>query len=573
MSDNTGIGDTATVSGHRELKGALKVVKHHFIYAGLFSSAVNLLYLVPVLYMLAVYDRVLSSGSLATLGTLTAIMVFLLVALGGFEWVRSYILITASNKLDLTLRERVFNASLRQALFNPVSRNSSVPLNDLLGLRQFLTSQGVFGFFDAPWVPVYVGVMFAFHPLFGLIAFISAIVMLGLAYYTEISTSKKLKRAQAEAELSGIRIVSSLRNAEVIDAMGMAKAVTHRLHLKGDRILSLQSEASKQAGRLSATSKVYRIVMQSLTLGLGAYLFIQGEVSGGLVIAGSLLLGRALAPIDLIVASWKGFAVARGQYERLSNILTAFPKGEERMELPIPTGNLSVENIIVVPPNTRTVVLQGINFNLNAGEALGIIGPSASGKTSLARVVLGVWPTRSGKVRLDGADINTWDRHSLGPYIGYLPQDIELFDGTIADNIGRLGKKNPEKIVTAAKQAGIHEMILRQPDGYDTLIGAASGALSAGQRQRIGFARAIYGEPKLLVLDEPNSNLDEQGDRGLVSAVQRIKSAGCTILIVSHRPAVLSSVDKLLYLRNGKQVAFGPREQVLRGLTGLASEK
>jgi ATP-binding cassette subfamily C protein EexD len=315
------------------------------------------------------------------------------------------------------------------------------------------------------------------------------------------------------------------------------------------------------------------MIMQSLALGLGALLAIEQEISPGMVIAGSLLLGKALGPIDLLVANWKGFSTARDQYKRLTEMLTALPKDAARMSLPDPEGALAVESIFVTPPGSRIPVLKGINFMLEPGTVLGIIGPSASGKSSLARAILGVWPVYNGAVRLDGADISTWNRVELGPHLGYLPQDIELFDGTISDNICRFGENDPERIVAAAKMAGVHEMILRQPDGYNTVIGAAGGALSGGQRQRIGLARAIYGNPKLLVLDEPNSNLDDQGEKELVAAIQRIKETGCTIIIISHRTMILTTVDKLLLLKEGAQVAFGPKDQVLQALSQPDSAK
>jgi ATP-binding cassette subfamily C protein EexD len=553
--------------GQKELLEALRAVKQHFIYAGTFSAAVNILQLTPIMYMLNVYDRVMSSGSIPTLGTLTVLLVTLLMALGGFEWVRSYILVAAGNKLDMLLRERIFNATFKIALNSPTGKNSAQPINDLHGLRQFLTGNGIFAFFDAPWFPFYLLIMFLFHFWFGFIAIVAVIGMVALAYYNELATTQRLKEANNQANLNTANINSSLRNAEVIEAMGMTGTVRDKLQEQGDKVLQLQTEASKLAGKLTAISKTFRMTMQSLALGLGALLAIEQEISPGMVIAGSLLLGRALAPIDLMVATWKNFSTARSQYERLNNMLTTLPKEPKRMSLPDPEGALSVENVFVAPPGSRLPVLKGINLKLAPGEVLGIIGPSASGKSSLARAILGVWPVYNGSVRLDGADISTWNRVELGPHIGYLPQDIELFDGSISDNICRFGDSDPELIVAAAKMAGVHDMILRQPDGYNTVIGAAGGALSGGQRQRIGLARAIYGSPKLLVLDEPNSNLDDQGEKELVAAIQRIKATGCTIIIISHRTMILSTVDKLLLLKDGTQVNFGPRDQVLQALS------
>ena len=553
--------------GPQELIDALLAVRKHFIYAGAFSAAVNILLLVPIMYMMLVYDRVLSSGSMSTLGWLTLLMVFLLAAMGGFEWVRSYILIAASNKLEMTLRDRIFNATFRLSLQSAGTKSSTQALADLTGLRQFLTGSGIFAFFDAPWFPVYLLVMFKFHWMFGVTAIVTGIVMVILAYITEVVTSTRLKDANTETNRINMRLNSSLRNAEVIAAMGMTTTIRNGMQGMNDKVLMVQTDASKMAGVLAATAKTFRMVVQSLILGLGAWLALRQEVSPGAMIAGSLLLGRALAPIDMLVGTWKGFTLARQQYERLGNLLEQIPADVERMKLPPPEGNLMLEQIYVTPPGAKAPVLKGVSFQIGAGEVLGVVGPSASGKSTLARAILGIWPAISGKVRLDGADIGTWNRDDLGPYVGYLPQDIELFDGTISENICRFGDADPEKIVAAAQLAGVHELILRQPDGYDTVIGSAGGALSGGQRQRIGLARAIYGNPKLLVLDEPNSNLDEQGEKELVAAIQRIKAAGCTVIIISHRTMVLMCVDKILVLKDGTVVSFGPRDQVLAALS------
>ncbi|MDO9318171.1 MAG: type I secretion system permease/ATPase [Gammaproteobacteria bacterium] len=558
--------DTKNSPRYKELFEAFKAVRHYFIYAGVFSAAINILMLVPILYMMQVYDRVVSSGSLPTLAALTVIMVFLMSAMGGFEWVRSMILIGASNKLEQNLRQRVFDATFKSALLSGGLSNGSQPNSDLSSLRQFLTGNGLFAFFDAPWFPIYVAVMFMFHFWFGVVAIFAGIVMVILAYVTEKVTTNKLKDANSEANWVNNQINGSVRNAEVIAAMGMIENIRRRQQKRADRVLILQTEASKWAGLLSTLSKSFRVITQSLILGLGALLALKQEISPGMMIAGSLLLGRALAPIDLLVGSWKGFSVARAQYERLGQLLEKIPADGENMPLPAPTGNLSVEQVLVVPPGSRIPVVRGVSFELKAGEALGIVGPSASGKSSLARALLGIWPAASGKVRLDGADIAAWDRLELGPYLGYLPQDIELFDGTISENICRFGEVDAEQIVTAARLAGVHELILHLPQGYDTVIGGNGGALSGGQRQRIGLARAVYGNPRLLVLDEPNSNLDDQGERELVTALQRVKAQGSTVIVITHRTMVLLGMDKILVMKEGSAVSFGPRDQVLAGL-------
>ncbi len=564
---------TQTPAKYPELAAAFQDVKRYFIYAGFFSAAVNLLMLVPVIYMLQVYDRVVSSGSYSTLAMLTLLMVALTAALGGFEWVRSMILISASNRIEKNLRRRVSDATFKRALLTGGMVSNAQPLNDLSSLRQFLTGNGLFAFFDAPWFPIYVFIMFMFHPMFGYAAIFAGIVMVALAYTTEKVTSKKLQDANSQSNWINNQVSGTIKNSEVIAAMGMADDLRHRQESKFDQVLTLQTDASRWAGILQSLSKTFRMVMQSLLLGLGALLALQQEISPGMMIAGSLLLGRALAPIDMLVGTWKGFTLARGQYDRLGQLLNQIPKDADTMSLPAPTGKLSVEQVMVVPPGSKNIVVRGVTMELVPGEALGIVGPSASGKSCLARALLGIWPAYSGKVRLDGADIASWNRTELGPYIGYLPQDIELFDGSISENISRFGDVDPEKVVAAAKTAGVHELILNLPQGYDTVIGGAGGVLSGGQRQRIGLARAIYGTPKYLVLDEPNSNLDDQGERELVETIRRIKAGGATVIVITHRTMVLQCVDKILVMRDGAAQSFGPRDQVLAALAAPQDKK
>lgn len=559
---------------YRELTAALADVKRYFIYAGVFSAAVNVLMLVPIIYMLQVYDRVMSSGNLTTLLMLTLLMVALLFALGGFEWVRSQILVAASNRIEENLRRRVSDATFKRALVTGGMVSNAQPMNDLSSLRQFLTGNGLFAFFDAPWFPIYLAVMFMFHPWFGYSGIVAAIVMIVLAYTNEKTTSSKLQEANTLYNKANNQLSGSLRNAEVIAAMGMTDNIRGRQEELSNGVMKLQTSASRRAGALTSLSKSLRVVMQSLLLGLGAFLALRQEISPGMVIAGSLLLGRALAPIDMLVGSWKGFTLARSQYDRLGELLEQLPPEKETMSLPAPLGELSAEALIVMPPGSNVPVVRGVTLQLQIGEALGIVGPSASGKSSLARALLGIWPAASGKVRLDGADISAWDRTELGPYLGYLPQDIELFDGTISDNICRFGPANSEQIVVAAKLAGVHELILRMPQGYDTVIGGVGGILSGGQRQRIGLARAMYGNPRLMLLDEPNSNLDDQGEKELVDAINRIKSQGCTIVVITHRTMVLQCVDKMLVMKEGVPVSFGPKDQVLASLmTPVGTQK
>jgi len=554
-----------------ELAEALQGVKRYFVFAGVFSVAVNILMLVPIIYMLQVYDRVISSGSMSTLGMLTLLIIFLLMAMGGFEWVRSMILISASNRIEISLRERVYDAMFRHAMTSGGAAKSDLAMRDLTGLRQFMTGNGLFAFFDAPWFPIYVGIMFMFHPWFGVAAIVAGIIMVVLAVTNEKVTNKRLKDANGQANMINNQIASNLRNSEVIAAMGMIGDIRRSQQQRSDEVLALQTDASKAAGAITSTTKTFRVTAQSLTLGLGAWLALEGLISPGMMIAGSLLLGRALAPIDMLVGSWKGFSLARAQYERLGQLLEEVPELPETMSLPAPKGHLTVEQAFVTPPGADTPVVRGVSLELKPGEALGIVGPSASGKSSLARAILGIWPAAAGKVRLDSADVAAWDRTELGPYIGYLPQDIELFDGTISDNICRFGEPDADKIVLAAKLAGVHELILRLPEGYDTVIGSIGGVLSGGQRQRIGLARALYGNPRLLVLDEPNSNLDDQGEKELVEALRRAKAQGCTLIVITHRTMVLQCVDKVLVMREGTVFAYGPRDQVLAQLAGKAA--
>src|SRR5690554_278450 len=469
---------TKKTGPYAELSDALKAIRHYFMYAGLFSAAVNILMLVPIIYMLQVYDRVISSGSLSTLTMLTLLMVFLLLSLGGFEWVRSRILISASNRIEKLLSRRVFDAAFKNALFTGNASGSARYLNDLSSLRQFMTGNGLFAFFDAPWFPIYVAIMFVFHTWFGVMAIFAGIVMVALAWANEVVTTKRLKDANNEAARLNNQTTDSLRNAEVIAAMGMVDNLRGRQEQQADNVLVLQSDASRAASILTSVSKSFRMIVQSLILGLGAYLALRQEISPGMMIAGSLLLGRALAPIDLLVGNWKGFSIARAQYDRLGQLLENIPEDTETLDLPPPQGHISLEQVSVIPPGARNPVVRGVTLELQAGEALGIVGPSASGKSSLARAILGIWPTVGGKVRLDGADIGSWNRIRLGPYVGYLPQDIELFDGTISENICRFGELDADRIVAAARLAGVHELILRLPNGYDTVIGSAGNALS-----------------------------------------------------------------------------------------------
>lgn len=548
------------------LQAALRLCRGSFLSVGFFSFFVNALMLVPSFYMLQVYGRVLTSGSTTTLLMLTLIMSSLMLAMGGLEWTRSRLMVRISGRLDALLGPDVYRASFRRALDSGGMDASAQPLSDLTGLRQFLTGSGLFAFFDAPWLPVYIGVMFFFHPWYGWIAIASAIVLLCLALLNERLTGKALAEANRQNIATSLHTTKSLRNAEVIQSMGMLHNLMARWSARQKEALRLQSVASDKGGLITSLSKTFRMLVQSLILGAGAYLAIQQEINPGAMIAGSLLLGRALAPIDMIIGGWKGFVSARSQYARLNEILDWQKSAPARMSLPAPEGHVQVENLIVSAPGSKMPILKNIGFAVPAGAVVGIIGPSASGKSTLARALLGVWAPQHGVVRLDGADINNWDRRELGPHIGYLPQDIELFEGSISENIARFGEIEPDKVIQAARAAGVHEMILQLPEGYDTVIGSEGVNLSGGQRQRIGLARALYGQPRLLVLDEPNSNLDDVGERALANALRQVKASGATIFVITHRTSILAQLDSLLVMHEGTVSLFGPRDKVLARL-------
>jgi ATP-binding cassette subfamily C protein EexD len=545
-----------------ELKEAILASKKSFLIVGFFSMFINILMLVPPLYMLQLYDRVLTSRSEDTLIMLTSIVVVLFITMALLEIVRSKILVRVGNKLDSILSERIFTTLFDLANKSP-GKASSMPLSDLTSIRQFMTGNGLFAFFDAPWIPIYIAVLFMFHPVFGYFAIFAAIVLICFTIINEYSTKEKLAEANKLNRASTLYVDSNIRNAEVINAMGMKNNIKHIWQQKYFGFLNAQNDASNKAGIWSNVSKSTRMLFQSLMLGIGGYLAIKMELSPGMMIAGSIILGRALAPLDLIINSWKGFSSARTSYQRLDALLKDFPKDKEYMQLPDPTGEILLEQVVVVPPNAKQPSIKGISMLINKGDVVGIIGSSAAGKSSLARVILGLWPLHAGKARLDKADISQWDKVELGKHIGYLPQDIELFDGTVSQNIARFTEVDSKKVVEAAQKAGVHEMILRLPDGYDTLIGSGGSSLSGGQRQRIGFARAIYDNPVLVVLDEPNSNLDEQGEVALIKAIQQLKQTQTTVIIITHRPSILQVTNKLAVIKMGTLESYGNTNEVL----------
>ncbi|TWC24743.1 ATP-binding cassette subfamily C protein EexD [Pseudomonas sp. SJZ085] len=553
-----------------ELESALALCKGSFLSVGFFSFFVNLLMLVPSFYMLQVYDRAVGSASLSTLLMLTLIMLLLMTTMGGLEWVRSRIMVRVSTRLDSLLGRRLFDASFRQALNTGGMNASGQPLSDLSALRQFLTGNGLFAFFDTPWIPIYLGIMFMFHPWYGWMGVLSALLLGALAFVNEKLTRSPLQAANRQQMMATAFVSKSLRNAEVVESMGMLASLREHWSRRVHEVLILQSLASDRGATIAALSRTFRQIVQSLVLGLGAYLTITHRISPGQMIAGSILLGRALAPIDQLIGVWKGFLGARAQYARLHELLIKVAAEPERMQLPAPEGAIHVEGLSVGAPDTHKPIIRGLDFQVSAGEVVGIIGPSGAGKSTLARALLGIWPRQAGTVRLDAADISQWRREALGQYIGYLPQDIELFEGTISQNISRFGPADAPAVVAAARMAGVHELVLQLPEGYDTVIGANGAGLSGGQRQRIGLARALYGEPRLVVLDEPNSNLDDAGEKMLAEALRKLRQSRATVFVITHRSGVLAQVDKLLVLNQGELSLFGPRDNVLARLQGVA---
>lgn len=545
-----------------ELATVLFSFRKAFYTAGLFSLFINLLGLVPSIYMLQVYDRVLQSRNVTTLIMLTVIMLGFYVMLSMLELARSKLLIRVGAQLDMKLNDRVFAASFESNL-KRAGGNAGQALGDLTNVRQFLTGNGLFAFFDAPWAPIYLIVIFMFNPWLGVFAIVASLVLFSLALVTELSTRKPLAEAQHVAAGANNYATNNLRNAEVIEAMGMLDNLRRRWLQKQMRFLALQNEASDKAAVITSATKSVRIAVQSLVLGGGALLVIEGSLTPGGMIAASIILGKALGPVEMAIGVWKQLLGARTAFHRLEALLQNNPERKSGMVLPVPVGSLLLEDVTAAAPGSQVMILKNVGFNVAPGEVVGVIGPSASGKSTLARLLVGVWPTLGGKVRLDGADIYTWDKNLLGPSVGYLPQDIELFEGSIAENIARFGEIDAEKVVEAAKMAGVHEMILRFPKGYDTQIGDSGSGLSGGQRQRIGFARAIYGNPKFVVLDEPNSNLDDVGEAALIRAVRELKERGTTIILITHRTSIIGAVDKLLLLVDGAVQLFGPRDQVL----------
>ena len=556
----------AVVPGVRnsELGDALRACRSAFIGVGVMSIMINLLYLTGSIFMLEVYDRVLPSRSVPTLVGLIILAGGLYVAQGLLDLIRGRILGRIGTSLDEALNSRVFDTVVRLPLIVGGRNEGLQPLRDLDNVRSFLGSMGPGAFFDLPWLPFYLAICFAFHVMIGLTALVGAIILVTLTIITEFLSRTPAKEAMGLAARRNDLAATSRRNAEVLVAMGMSGRLTRRWSEANQKYLAGNQRASDVAGGLGAVAKVMRMTLQSAVLAVGAYLVIHQEATAGIIIAGSILSARALAPVDLAIAHWKGFVAARQSWHRLNRLLDSLPARPVPTLLQSPSNKLSVEAVSIVPPGDQKVIVQDVTFELRAGNGLGVIGPSGSGKSSLVRALVGVWQPFRGKVRLDGAALDQWSSDVLGRHIGYLPQDVELFAGSVAQNICRFDSEaRPESILAAAKEAGVHEMIIKMRDGYDTQIGEQGTALSAGQAQRVALARALFGNPFLIVLDEPNSNLDTEGDEALSRAVRGARERGAIVVVVAHRPIGIEAVDQLLVLKDGRMQAFGPKEQVL----------
>ena len=558
----TGAADKSSNPGFLAAVGGCRGA---LIGLALFSALINILYLTGSFYMLQVYDRVIPSRSVPTLIALSVLAAVLFAGQAMLDFFRSRILSRMARSLDERLSPRVFALVARLPL---TARGGAVglqPLRDLDQVRSFLSGGGPLGFFDLPWMPFYLAICFLFHPLIGLAAAGGALVLVALTVCTEAFTRKPVKDAALHGAARMNLAEATRRNAEVMAAMGMTGSVQARWDEVNQKHLDSQERTSDVAGGLGGLSKVARMALQSGVLGLGAYLVIQGEASAGVIIAGSILSARALAPVEQVIAHWKGFASARQSWRRLRELFASYPEQADALPLRKPAFTLSVESVSLVPPGDQRFVVNGVSFALQSGSALGVIGPSASGKSSLARALVGVWRPARGSVRLDGATLDQWSPAALGRHIGYLPQDIELFDGTIGQNIARFEvDADPEAIITAAEQAGVHELIVRLPQGYETRIGEGGMALSGGQRQRIALARALYRDPFLVVLDEPNSNLDGEGEQALTQAIANVRARGGIAVVIAHRPSALAAVDQVLVMAGGEAKAFGPKEQIMR---------
>jgi ATP-binding cassette subfamily C exporter for protease/lipase len=548
-----------------ELTATLWMFRHEFLMVGFFSMVANVLMLTPTLYMLQVYDRVMASQSELTLVAVSLLTLGFFAVMAFAEWMRTKVLVRAGVQLDERLGTKVFNASFESHL-SQAGTSPARSFGDLLQVRQFLTGNGIFAFFDAPWAPIYIAVLFMMHPWLGIMGIVFSIIQAFLAWFGHRQTLAPSEAAVEANSDASIFLQSKLRNAEVIESMGMLGNLRLRWAQRHGVAQTHGTVAQALSQRVLAWSKFVRYSQQSLALGAGALLVIDGQISPGAMIASNILMTRALAPIDQIVSGWRGFISAMTAFGRLEKLLLGYPARDVVLSRVAPKGQITLREVVATAPGRTAPILKKINLSVSEGTVLVVLGPSGSGKSTLARVLMGIWPNVTGEVVLDGLPLDGWDRVELGPHLGYLPQDIELFEGSLAENIARFGKIDSEQVIKAASCAGLHEMILRFPKGYDTPIGEAGSMLSGGQRQRIGLARAIYGEPALIVLDEPNANLDEVGEVALIKTVKSMKALSKTVVLITHRPGILAVADRLLILQDGRVQAEGPRDSVLAAL-------
>jgi PrtD family type I secretion system ABC transporter len=548
------------------MKRCVVACRGALIAVGFVSFFANILMLTVPLYMLQIFDRVIAARSRETLIYLTVAAVGGLLFFGLLDVLRSRILV----RVSLWLEGRLGPDALGRAVSAMVQSHNygAQSLRDISQIRQFIASPAIFALFDAPWAPIYLFVLYLFHPILGGIGIAGAVVLFSLAILNEAITRKPLKSASEQMVNAMRKTDAAMRNADAIEAMGIMPGILRRWLTDSQEALRIQGKVSDRAGLLVATSKVFRLLVQIAMLGTGAYLVLRFELTPGGMIAGSIISARALQPVEQAIGTWKSLVSARTAYNRLVVFMNDQWLRQTDIEMPWPEGHLSVEGVVFVPPGSKKPTLKGVTFAVSAGEMLAIVGPTGSGKSTLARLIVGTWRPRSGTVRLDGADVYTWERTDFGQHVGYLPQDVELFEGTIGDNISRLQEVRSKEIVEAAKLANVHDMILHMPDGYSTEIGPGGATLSGGQRQRVALARALFGCPQLIVLDEPNASLDGEGEDALLSAVKRAREEGSTIVLIGHRPSIVNSADKILFLRDGVAELFGPRDEVLEKLTG-----
>jgi ATP-binding cassette subfamily C protein len=547
-----------------ELATALAGYRHAFIGIAVFTAAINVLQLTGSLFMLEVYDRVLPGRSVPTLVAISILALVMFGFQGLLDFVRGRVLVRIAGSVDQSMSHRVFDLAIKLPL-KAVTPASFQPVHDLDRIRSFMSTVGPAAFFDLPWMPLYLGICFLFHPLIGWAATMGGLLLIAITIATEYLSRKPARDAVGVADRRMALAEASRRNAEAVQAMGMGGRLSRLWSDHNQRHLAVQQRVADIAGGMSALSKILRTILQSAVLAIGAWLVINQQATAGIIIASSILTSRALAPVEVALSQWRGFIAARQSWRRLNGLLAAIPAEQARMELPTPRATLTLEAVGINPPGTNRIVVQGVAFQLKAGQGLGVIGASASGKSSLVRAIVGVWPAIQGKIRIDGATLDQWSAEALGPHIGYLPQDMELFGGTVAENIARFASgASSEEVIAAARAASVHELILGLPDGYETDVGEGGNALSAGQRQRIGLARALYGNPFLVVLDEPNSNVDREGDEALTKAILGVRARGGIVVVVCHRPSALAGVDQVLVMLAGRQQAFGPKEQVLQ---------